>query len=174
VIPSDELGAKPRRNAKWRANLCRNLVSAAGKAESVSTAVLDGAGFHTPERFKELRFLDSVPPERKPVVSFDVKQRRAQPVTTGTGVGFETLFDIKFDTTRPLHRAALKAEILAPGARKGVLPIFNGKTVQLLWRTHEPIRYVIQLPVPGLEFVFRLDAEEGSWQFRKQFGKAGR
>ncbi|MBN1673911.1 MAG: sigma-70 family RNA polymerase sigma factor [Kiritimatiellae bacterium] len=171
AIPAAELGGAPRAGATWRANLCRNLKRADGGSESVSTVVLKGAGFHTPSKFAPLEFLAGAPPEREPVVHFRVSKQRAGQVTTDTGTGYEAVFDISMDTTRPLHGVSLEAEIFNGDARKGELVVFKDSAVQLLWRTREPIRYLLDSPEPGLEFVFRLKAEEGAWTFRERFGK---
>ena len=171
AIPAAELGAKPRAGSKWRANLCRNLRRADRTTESVSTVLLKGSGFHTPEKFAELEFLRDVPPKRVPIVNFTVNKREARRLATDTGTGYETVFDISMDTTKPLHGASLVAEIYNGDARKGELVVFKDRAVPLLWRTRKPIRHLVDSPEPGLEFVFRLKAAEGEWTFTKRFGK---
>ena len=169
-IPVADLGAKPRAGARWRANLCRNLARPDGTNAAVSTVLLEGSGFHSPEKFAELRFLAQVPPHREPVVRLAIEPKRAGQRTIGTGVGFEALFGLKLETTTPLHDVSLAAEVFCGDARKGELKVFSGASVPLMWRTRKAIRHLVDTPEPGLEFVFRVKAAEGRWTFRRVFG----
>jgi len=170
VIPAEDLGTMPSAGALWHANLCRNLRRADGTREEVSTALLEGARFHSPEKFVPLRFLRRPPAARKPVVAFRADEERAGLLTIDTGQGFEAVFDLYLDTTQPLHNASLTAQVASDSRRQDDLAVFRGKNIPLLWRTRRPIRYQIDTPEPGLAFVFRLKADEGEWTFRKLFG----
>ncbi|MBN1673343.1 MAG: sigma-70 family RNA polymerase sigma factor [Kiritimatiellae bacterium] len=170
-VPADELGARPKAGASWRANLCRNLVRADGNRESTSTVLMEGAGFHTPSKFAELEFLREPPPNREPVINFDTAKERAGQITIGDGTGFETVLNINLETTKPLHNASLNAHVWSGNARKGHFAVFEDQNIQLLWRSREPVRYVVDTPVPGVQVDFHLKANEGSWVFRRTFGE---
>lgn len=169
-VPAEELGATPATGKAWRANFCRNLIRSDGEREPTSTVLMEGSGFHTPAKFAELRFLKAVPPPRVPVVNFRVETVKAGPCTIGDGTGYELELDIAMDTTQPLHGASLKAQLYAGNERKGEFTVFEGRSVQLMWRSREPVRYLVRTPEPGLHAEFRLAAEEGSWAFHRKYG----
>jgi len=169
-IPAKEFGAAPKKGGAWRANLCRNLVRSDGKREATSTVLMEGKSFHTPAKFTELRFLAKTPPKREPVINFSVAKKRTGQITIGDGTGYETVLDISLDTTKPLHNASLTAEVFSGNARKGQFAVFEKQSIQLLWRSREPIRHLVDTPVPGVQIEFHLKADEGAWTFRRSFG----
>jgi len=169
-VPAEELGAAPRPGGSWRANFCRNLVRSDDKRESVSTVLLDGDGFHTPAKFAELRFLAVAPPPRRPTVRFDVHARKAAPCTIGDGTGYELEVDVSVDTSKPLHAASLVAEMHSGSERAGTVTLFEGRDVELLWRSRKPMRHIVRTPAHGVYVDFRLTADEGRWTIHRRFG----
>ncbi|NQT85713.1 carbohydrate-binding family 9-like protein [bacterium] len=169
-IPADECGARPKPGAVWNANFCRNLPRSDGKRQAASTALLEGASFHTASKFPALRFLASAPPPRRPTVRLMVDPRRSGPRTIGDGTGYELDLNISVDTTKSLHAARLRADLYSGDERKGAFTVFDGQDVQLLWRSRKPIRHLVRTPEPGLWVDFRLEAAEGSWTFHRKVG----
>lgn len=169
-VPASFLGAVPRAGAQWRANLCRNLEYNAGETESVSSILLKGRGFHTPEKFAPLMFLDAPPALEKPTVELEVKRRKETAVTTDDGTGFEAVFDLSLDTRSPLRAATLTGEVFVAGERKDVFTVFDEQPIRLMWRTRESIQRLVDEPVGGFEILFRLEADPNEWTFREVFG----
>ena len=169
-VPADEFGGTPKPGKAWRANLCRNLVRSDRERESTSTVLIEGSSFHTPAKFAELRFLRAVPPRRKPLLNFSVDTKKAGTCTIGDGTGYEIEVDIAMDTAKPLHGASLKAEVYSGNDRKGELTVFESRSIQLLWRSRKPVRYLARTPEPGLHVDFHINADEGRWVFRRKFG----
>ncbi|MFC1805618.1 sugar-binding protein [Planctomycetota bacterium] len=169
-VPAVEQGTAPKPGAAWRANFCRNLVRSDGTREAASMVLMEGASFHSPSKFADLRFLPAVPPPRKPTIRFAVETRKAGPCTIGDGTGYELELGLALDTTKPLHRASLKASAYSGNEQKGAFTVFERRNVQLLWRSRQPVRHVVRTPQAGLFVDFRLEADEGAWTFHRRFG----
>ncbi|MFC1525610.1 glycoside hydrolase family 20 zincin-like fold domain-containing protein [Candidatus Latescibacterota bacterium] len=172
-VPASFLGGIPTAADRWRANLCRNLTDSDGELESVSTVLLNGKGFHSPERFAPLVFLHAPPPREKPEVGLEVIHREESPVTTDDGTGFAVAFDLMLDTPTPLRSATLEAEVLVGGERRDVFTVFEEQTVRLRWRTRRAIHHGVGEPVDGIEIRFRLRTDRDEWTFREVFGSPG-
>ena len=169
-IPAAELGGTPKAGQAWRANLCRNLIRADGERESASTVLMEGTSFHTPAKFAALRLLRTAPPRPDPVVNFSVETVQAKARTIGDGAGYELELAIALDTTTPLHGASLKAKAYAGDDPKGEFTVFEDRSIALMWRSREPVRYLVRTPERGLHVDFQLTADEGSWVFRRKYG----
>lgn len=169
-VPADELGATPRPGKTWRANLCRSLMRADGKCEAASAVPMQGDAFHAPSTFTELHFLSTVPPRRAPIVNLHVEKQSAGERTISDGAGYGIELNISLDTTKPLHNATLTAEVHSGNARKGEFAVFENRNIQLLWRSREPVQYLVPTPEPGLYVDFRLAADQGEWMFHRKYG----
>ena len=175
AVPFAELGGVPKEGAIWGFNVCRNIVHtrADGKTESVSAGFLDGASFHSVERFPTLGF-HSRRPEQAPLdVRLDIRRPSFRVVTTGDGQASECIFDAILESSDTLHEVELRA-MAFDGDRKVAHNVWRRRCVELKWRSPKPLGMGAREPLDGIEMQFLVKAREGAWQFRHAFGSPRR